>query len=540
MAEAGRARGLLDALRASGLAGTAVPLAPSDVRSLLRPDELLIVYVSTEARLYALSVSREAVRFTELPGAGTAEEMRERVAFFRQLVQEARGAEVLDAAGRALFRVLLEPLLQRLPHRARTLIVSPDGPLHGLPFDALRTSRGFLAQRFDVLLTPSASLLAWRSRPAPARRGTLAVADPPDTESLGPLRHARAEVAELEDRLAGGVIKLVGAEATEAAVKRAGLEGFGLLHFATHGLVDEVRPLRSSLVLGPGEGEDGHLRASEIYGTRLSADLVVLSACRTALGQVVPGEGPMSLARAFLHSGAGAVVSTLWDVGDQGSTELVRAFAGHLARRPVVGALAEARRDLIRRGAPPRLWAAFVATGSPETTVPTSPGADEARQALWPLGIVAGGGMALLLALVLGLRRVPPARRVAGVALAGVAMSGLGAWLLLWPPGRPPGPDPGPLLASRGQVRGSALPDIPSWEPAPLAFAWSAVGGADAYRVRLYGAGGRVAWASPWQPGVEARAPERLQAVWWKVEASRLGQTIAVSRLHPLGGSGSP
>src|SRR5206468_828178 len=126
---------------------------------------------------------------------------------------------------------------------------------------------------------------------------------------------------------------LVGADASERRVKEGGLDRFRVLHFATHGLVSERAPYRSALVLAhsDGDGEDGFLQAREIYGLRLQTDLVVLSACQTARGSVVEGEGVQSLAVAFLDAGARSVVASLWNVNDERTATFMEAFYRHLS-----------------------------------------------------------------------------------------------------------------------------------------------------------------------------------------------------------------
>lgn len=139
---------------------------------------------------------------------------------------------------------------------------------------------------------------------------------------------------------------------------------FGVLHFATHALVDEVLPLRSALALGAGSGEDGWLEAGEIYPMTLSAGLVVLSGCQTSRGQTLSGEGVLSLARAFLYAGSQSVVATLWAIDDRGTELLMQHFYGRLAAsgRPDE-ALFLAKRAAIAAGVAPRVWAAFVPIG---------------------------------------------------------------------------------------------------------------------------------------------------------------------------------
>ena len=122
-----------------------------------------------------------------------------------------------------------------------------------------------------------------------------------------------------------------------------------------------------SLVNERGEAQDGFLRAHEIYNLKLSAELVVLSACQTGVGKEIRGEGLASLTRGFMYAGAPRVLVSLWDVSDWGTTELmVRFYRGMLKEgmRPAA-ALRAAQLSLMsdKRWASPYYWAPFTLQG---------------------------------------------------------------------------------------------------------------------------------------------------------------------------------
>jgi CHAT domain-containing protein len=158
---------------------------------------------------------------------------------------------------------------------------------------------------------------------------------------------------------------LAGRDASEAALKAADLRRYGVLHLAAHAVVDEERPERSAILLGPGAAaEDGLLQMREIVALRLADPLVVLSACRTAAGTVLEGEGVLGLARAFFQGGARTVVGSLWPLRDDEAERLFAAFYRRLAEgRSVAEALAEAKRERMRRGDPAAAWAGPVVLG---------------------------------------------------------------------------------------------------------------------------------------------------------------------------------
>jgi CHAT domain-containing protein len=138
-----------------------------------------------------------------------------------------------------------------------------------------------------------------------------------------------------------------------------------MLHIAAHAVVDEAHPERSAVLLAPGaDDEDGLLQIREIVGLDLKGRLIFLSSCDSASGTVVEGEGVMGLARAFFQAGAVGVVGSLWPIRDDEAALMVDAMATHLGRgASIASALASARRDRLKAGAPAADWAALVVLG---------------------------------------------------------------------------------------------------------------------------------------------------------------------------------
>lgn len=402
------------------------------VRQELAPGEALLafqtalwenVYDHFAGGSWVISVTRQRARVYPVRDS---DRLRAALPVFLGLFEERSGN--LGRPGARLYEILLGDALAELPPEVDRLVLVPDGILHNLPFSALRPAPEAppLAARYQISRVPSATLwLRWRkSEPAPARRPALALADPelpsgPETVStlvqgsdevamrgwsltrgtrLTPLPHARREGRSLVRHLGPGVELLVGAEATEGFVKGASLGEFGLLHLAAHAVSDREVPERSAVFLAAGEGDgDGLLQFREIVGLDLSGRCVVLSACSTASGAVLRGEGVLDLARAFFQAGAHAVVGSLWPLRDDEAAAFFEVFYTHLGRGRSVGeALQEAQRALIETGAPPSTWAGLVVIGDSEL-VPWP----HRRRAFWPLAL--GVGL-LLVALVLAVR----------------------------------------------------------------------------------------------------------------------------------------
>ncbi|MFL6260011.1 MAG: CHAT domain-containing protein [Thermoanaerobaculia bacterium] len=272
-----------------------------------------------------------------------------------------------------------------LAGKSRRVLILPDGPLHRLPFGALRRDPGgrrqFLAEwkplHTALSLTVYGALRAARSDPSrPAAAGLVAFGDPHYPQGLAPsqdtraptlrnlrdlrsfnwtpLPHTRREV----ERIAGVYPEarlFLGEQATEERAKTVGRDA-RVLHFATHGYLDDRAPLDSALVLTipeelPPGRDNGLLQVWEILeSVRLDADLVVLSACDSALGRELSGEGLIGLTRAFQYAGARSVVASLWSVSDQATAELMARFHRHYAAGLSKDeALRQAQVELIRK-----------------------------------------------------------------------------------------------------------------------------------------------------------------------------------------------
>jgi CHAT domain-containing protein len=166
----------------------------------------------------------------------------------------------------------------------------------------------------------------------------------------------------------------LGNNANEYDVKTLDLTVYRYLHFATHGvLAGDIPYLKQpALVLsqvGNLKGEDGFLTMEEVLDLKLAADLTVLSACQTALGQEISGEGIMGLMRAFLYAGSRSVIVSLWNVEDESTATLMATLYSHVAKGlPLAEALRRAKEDLRKyrdgRFAHPFYWAPFIIFGS--------------------------------------------------------------------------------------------------------------------------------------------------------------------------------
>ncbi len=351
------------------------PLTAADIRRrVVDPDTILLEYHLGEQRSYLWAVTPGEVQSFELPARSSIENTAKRAYKLLSSGHLTASRVQTELTLEKLSRRLLRPVAGLLGEK-RLLIVA-DGAVQYIPFAALPvppaddedTGEGTgseapppLGESHEIVSMPSASTLAVLRRQIEARRrprGTVAVfADPvferqdprfkegssdpsssavrgtptPEARQYDRLIYSRREaddilsLAPAEDTFAA-----TGFEATRDVVMSSRLADFRFIHFATHGVLNTAHPELSRLVLSQldreGRKRDGFVFAYEIYNLELAADLVVLSACETALGVDIRGEGLLGLTQGFMYAGAASVRVSLWNVDDQATAERMAHF----------------------------------------------------------------------------------------------------------------------------------------------------------------------------------------------------------------------
>lgn len=408
------------------------PLAAREIASLAGEGEALVEFLFTEHGGFAWTARDGRVRSHAIPGARTiASQVR-----LLHALAAGDDEDGLQRVGAHLYDALLGPAAAQL-EGARRLILVPSGPLQRLSFALLRTpSDRWLGEELALSIVPSATVLGeLHARGARGDAGALlAFSAPPPADRDGKealfggmprpeaaLAHAGREVRDVARALGARADIRSGADALESAVKDRELARYGIIHFATHTIVNEIVPRRSAILLGADSREDGLLQLNEVPHLRLDAALVVLASCRSHLGRDLRGEGLSSLSRAFMHAGARAVLASLWEVDDAGT----RQFMGHFYRALRGGAapdeaLQRARRAMIAAGgetARPATWAAFVVAGDARHPLFAAPAPSDTR------ALAAAVTLAGLAVVVIGVRwRRRRSRQPAGEETAGAGI----------------------------------------------------------------------------------------------------------------------
>lgn len=368
--ERSRARTLQDRVAAR------TPLKEATVRlvqSHLQPDTVLIEFWVGSQDSVAVWITATESGLLRYPNAA---DIRATADQFLTTMQAA--GDQWKQSSQQLGRLLLAGIPLR-----RHIIVVPDGPLN-IPFEALGVpgSQALLVEQSDVSYLPSARLVAmpatskraWRF---PWRTEMVAIGDPPvsSTDELAqqkhwqPLPSSAEEVRAIARAIRGHAEVHLGADARKAYLLSRRLEGVPLLHLSTHAMIDPEHPERSRILLASDAPPNAdYLFQQEVNDLDLTnVGLVTVSACDTARGKMVAGEGVQAFSQSFLAAGASATVTSLWKVADGPTANFMNQFYYSLAHGvSKAEALQSAKLQFLHSNSAlsnPRYWAAFVMNG---------------------------------------------------------------------------------------------------------------------------------------------------------------------------------
>jgi CHAT domain-containing protein len=357
--------------------GDFTPVSLEEAAELLPgPNGAILEYEVTDKRTYLLVLTRTGSepRLQLYPVEIDSEKLKRQVESFRD--QVSRRDLGFRQAAASLYDLLLRPARRQLAGR-KSLIVAPDGPLWELPFQALQAAANrYVLEEYAISYAPSIAVLREMRRLGKHAEGKRELAD--SIWAIGnPAPHAQREPLPETERQVKELARLYGAARAKVYVGREAREErfkaeagrFGLVHLATHGVLNDVSPMYSYLLLSQANEnakEDGLLETWELMAMDLEADLVVLSACETARGRVGAGEGLIGLSWALFVAGTPAAVVSQWKVESESTTRLMLQFHSELrAGAPIAKALRQAALQLLRSEAyrHPFYWAPFVVVG---------------------------------------------------------------------------------------------------------------------------------------------------------------------------------
>jgi CHAT domain-containing protein len=332
-----------------------------------RLDVVFLSYWLAPERSFLWVASRDTFQLLELPAADRITTL---VDAYRRFIETSTRDPIASnfQAARELYDVLIGPARALIPTGSHVVIV-PDGALHALNVETLPNMAAspprYFIDEVAVSVAPSLGLMLDMSARSAARPPALLLIG--DPEPAGPdfprLADASRELEAIRRRFAASETTLLaGGSANPSAYEAAKPERFTIIHFAAHATANRASPLDSAVVLSP--HANGYLlSARDVLNVPLKADLVTISACRSAGAAVYGGEGIVGFVWAFLQSGARSVIAGLWDVSDRSTFQMMDAlYSGlHAGESPAV-ALRNAKLALIRGGnnfANPYYWGPF-------------------------------------------------------------------------------------------------------------------------------------------------------------------------------------
>ena len=349
-----------------------------NLQSLLANDmRQMLTYHIGEKSIVAFAISGEEVNMSKTDWGKLNEESILRL---RQLIISNGDQQQINTLLTELYQTLIQPNVDFVRNSKLTII--PDGVLSYLPFDLLKEKEdgSSMINNYTISYDYSAFLYQhFKNQEATNKSKLLALAPKFNNPGLA-TDNIRSEIvalpgAEMEVDQIGEIFSstiLKGNQATESAFKSEATN-YGILHFATHALVDDFSPGNTRLIFDLNEtGEDdGYLHSHEIYNMKLNADLVTLSACNTGFGKIKKGEGVMSLSRAFAYAGSPNSLVSLWPASDKSSPIVMESFYQNLADgMPKDEALRKAKLDYLEstpeKGTHPFYWSGFVFIGNPQ------------------------------------------------------------------------------------------------------------------------------------------------------------------------------
>jgi CHAT domain-containing protein len=398
--EQSRARNLRDRVSSGD------PISLDSLSHRLSSDTAVLEYWMGDSSAAVLWISSRETKLTRWALTGGD---RDAANSARLLLANPKGD--YSAATGALATHLLAGIVPLNDSQIRRLIIVPDGPLGQIPFEALPFSGGLLIDRFTVSYSPSAALITtspkrrtirWFWQPsieafANPPPGTGASNDLVNSPNWMNLADAGREIHGISRALGGRAVLVEGSAARRSAVMHN--SHAPVLHFATHAFADVENPDLSYIVLAPsapGQRFD-YLFQKEVAQLPLDGvQLLTLSACETAVGKIVPGEGVQSFSGAFLAAGVPSVITSLWSVNDQATADfMIRVYARLAAGESVEESLRLVKLEFLHSTAVthPAYWAAFVVNGDGTARLPYIVGWQ------WVAGslLVVGGAMFFLL-----------------------------------------------------------------------------------------------------------------------------------------------
>jgi CHAT domain-containing protein/tetratricopeptide (TPR) repeat protein len=334
------------------------PLKTAQVQQLLEPGVALLAYYLLPNEVIGWWLTKDDIKVQRT--TVNRDLLEQQIMEYRRKLQNL---EPVDTASVALYDRLLSPF-DKNRQQAQVLGIIPHGILHYLAFSTLKQGESTLIDQLPLFFVPSASVMSYTlsRRQTEKNLKVLALGNPDLNNPDLALPFAEQEVSTIHWQFPQ-TTELTGKKAKEAWLKKH-IGEFGIIHIASHGEFNPINPLASALLLSPDQKEDGFLKAQEIFGLNITADLVMLSACQTGLGKISKGDDVVGLNRSFFYAGTHSIISSLWKVSDISTAIMTKQFyRAYRGGENKSQALRRAMLHVKSRFPHPGYWGAFTLTG---------------------------------------------------------------------------------------------------------------------------------------------------------------------------------
>jgi len=354
------------------------------IQQQLGNDQAVLSYLVTEKELYLTLIDTNLKTVLKLPYTNDLQKTIQR------LYRKSSNLNIEDTTifndSYAVYEAILKPALQKT--KATDLLIIADDLLHYVPFDALVTSAkkpSYLLKTHSISYASSATLLQEHNKKQTNKNSKLLVFAPQfngetaaynqQRADMSPLLYNQQEAQQIAKYFTGKIFS-----GNQASIKNFNnaVVNYSLLHFATHASANDKYPDYSYLAFSNDSTASNLLYVKDLYNYTINADLVTLSACQTGIGKLQKGEGMLSLARAFNYAGASAIVTTLWKINDQSTSEIMANFYKNLSEGlSKKEALRQAKLTYLETNDDPLLnhpyyWSGIVLTGNTIPVVTTN------------------------------------------------------------------------------------------------------------------------------------------------------------------------
>lgn len=316
-------------------------VSAKEIKSELNPNQAVYSYLMTENAIYLTVLTKNNDAFYKFD---FNDELKKTITdFYRQLSKpnlEERTAYSTNST--LIYKAIIAPALEK--NKATDIVILADDVLNYLPFDVLQTDakneRSYLLSKYSISYANSATLLQEQNRTKVKSSNKLMIFAPHFNESdvekneneerfdMGPLVYNGQEAKNISAYFKGTIYD--GNKASITNFKND-LSGYNLIHFATHASANDEFPDYSYLAFEDTDNSSNLLYVKDLYNYQINADMVTLSACQTGFGKLQKGEGMLSLARGFNYAGVPSIVTTLWKINDQSTSEIMQSFYENLS-----------------------------------------------------------------------------------------------------------------------------------------------------------------------------------------------------------------